>query len=665
MQRMAPAGEQAAWWGGLASALIAAQAAAQIITATPASRTPQMATSQATGYASLPAASSILASAEANLIRGWYRDYLGRDPGQELPALVQLLRGGMAPLDLQATILSSEEFYWQKGRDPQTFVRETLQAVTWSDPSPDEVQRWTDRLAQLRGDRFALVREILLAQRRPASTPASQLTETAKRLASAARLAADTIEFEIGGTPQGRQARMQVQALASAVAPLQEAAASDPAGRQVQQALESAQRAYNALLETLSQPAGTAPAAAGIVRRIGTMLADAQAAVGSPAAAPAPPPPAVDQLGYVPQTVLDSVASARRATESLIQVLTSQAYQDYNSQVALRELDALAFRLAGLEPLVRSGVSRSRLQWEVQGLADSLARIQAQWSSGRLPYAARLYWQSLESSLGPLREAVGLTSGNNPTSVLRPSPLQESLLPLLDQAVAQIDVFLAGTSPLVYTIADVPKVQTDARSLRNRVLTLRQQVASAQPPSVLYATLQGMIGDYRGAFDRWNQIVASYRLVNPARLAPVGETLNRVEQLLVEALRTSGGSASSASGGPLAVELGLLAGEVADARRTLSSLAGFRQQQAIDLYLEQLGGYATQIQDAFQRGAQVDARRLAVGMQGVVGRLQSELEALRQRLVGTSVEDQQRVAELAWRAGRIGQIVDRVEAQLY
>jgi hypothetical protein len=113
------------------------------------------------------------------------------------------------------------------------------------------------------------------------------------------------------------------------------------------------------------------------------------------------------------------------------------------------------------------------------------------------------------------------------------------------------------------------------------------------------------------------------------------------------------------------VELGLLAGEVADARRTLSSLAGFRQQQAIDLYLEQLGGYATQIQDAFQRGAQVDARRLAVGMQGVVGRLQSELEALRQRLAGTSVEDQQRVAELAWRAGRIGQIVDRVEAQLY
>src|SRR5207342_1431410 len=42
---------------------------------------------------------------EANTIRGWYRDYLGRDPGQDVTALASLLRGGMSPTDLQATIL--------------------------------------------------------------------------------------------------------------------------------------------------------------------------------------------------------------------------------------------------------------------------------------------------------------------------------------------------------------------------------------------------------------------------------------------------------------------------------------------------------------------------------------------------------------------------------
>src|SRR3954471_4522923 len=46
-------------------------------------------------------------SPEANTIRGWYRDYLGRDVGQDLSALVNLMRGGMSSTDLQATILGS------------------------------------------------------------------------------------------------------------------------------------------------------------------------------------------------------------------------------------------------------------------------------------------------------------------------------------------------------------------------------------------------------------------------------------------------------------------------------------------------------------------------------------------------------------------------------
>src|SRR5205823_7286949 len=118
---------------------------------------------------------------EANTIRGWYRDYLGRDVGQDLPSLVNLLRGGMSPTDLQATILGSDEFYSQKGRDPQTFIRDTLQAVTWSDPSYSDLQRWADRLNQLRGDRFALAREILLSGTQPQSQ-AGQLGDLAPRL---------------------------------------------------------------------------------------------------------------------------------------------------------------------------------------------------------------------------------------------------------------------------------------------------------------------------------------------------------------------------------------------------------------------------------------------------------------------------------------------------
>src|SRR4051812_11671507 len=130
--------------------------------------TPYLAAYPPANY-STPGIAAVTNSPEANTIRGWYRDYLGRDPGQDLPSLVNLLRGGMSPPDLQATILGSDEFFSQKGRDPQTFIRDTLQAVYWTEPQYTDIQRWTDRLNQLRGDRFALAREILVAGAQPQS----------------------------------------------------------------------------------------------------------------------------------------------------------------------------------------------------------------------------------------------------------------------------------------------------------------------------------------------------------------------------------------------------------------------------------------------------------------------------------------------------------------
>src|SRR6266850_7315843 len=190
----------------------------QIITAQPArtfnpSPSPSYSAAYPPAYSAATSLASVLQSPEANTIRGWYRDYLGRDVGQDLSALVNLLRGGMSPTDLQATILGSDEFYSQKGRDPQTFVRETLQAVTWSEPSYSDLQRWTDRLNQLRGDRFALAREILLSgNSTQPQAPTVQLADVATRLSSAAQLAVQTIDFEIASTPQGRQANLQAQA---------------------------------------------------------------------------------------------------------------------------------------------------------------------------------------------------------------------------------------------------------------------------------------------------------------------------------------------------------------------------------------------------------------------------------------------------------------------
>jgi hypothetical protein len=594
-------------------------------------------------------------SREAELVRGWYRDYLGREVGPELSAWVELLRGGMPATDVQATILGSDEFYFQRGRDPETFIRETLQSVTWAEPSYSELRRWTNRLTQLRDDRFALAREILLAGNPSPLPGGDQSEETITRLAAATRLAAETIEFEIGGTVQARQATPQARALQDAVAQLQRSTtyvSSRPDDALL--ALQSADRAYQALQSTLSNPPGTAPSAAGIVRRIGTMLGDVRLSLRP--TNPGPIPPTYPGGGYSAQQLLTQVAAARRATESLIQTLTSQAYQNYTYSVVLRDLDTLASRLAAVEQAIRSGTSRDRLQWEVQAVGDSAERVRAQLASSRLPYSPRLYWQSVESSLTQLRETLGVTGGGSST-VLRPTALHESLRPLLDQATSQIDIFLAGTDPLVFGIPDVPSVQRDVRNLRGRVLTMRQQADIGEPAAALKQTLSGMVGDYQDAFDRWNRIVSSYRLINPARLSPVGETLNRVEQLINSALAS--GDLSPAGPTRAGQHLTMLSTEVNEARRALASLAGYREQQTIDQYLEQLAGYVQSISDSLSRPTTIDAKRLAVGMQRVIGLMQSEIDSLGQRVGGAAARD------LTYRGQRIAKLVDELEAELY
>jgi len=335
----------------------------------------------------------------------------------------------------------------------------------------------------------------------------------------------------------------------------------------------------------------------------------------------------------------------------------------------LRDLDTLASRLAGLDPLARSGGSRDRIAMEVQSISDSEVRIRSELDTGRLPYTARLFWQSLDSSLAQLRDSVGLAPGVanvgsivDTSTLLRPTTLHESLLPLLDQAASQIDVFLAGTTPLVYSVPDVPAIQADGRDLKNRVLLLRQQAGTGQPAPVLKQTLSSMIGEYQDAFNRWNAVAG--RVINPPRLSPVGESLNRVEQLINQGL--SGGTLVAAGPTRVSQDLALLGGELTAAKGDISVLNGYREQQSINLYIDQLAGYIQQINTSLTQPTTLDARRLAVGMQGVLGRMQTDVNSLNQQVGGPLTPTLRAQAnDLALRVSRMGQLVDDVESQLY
>jgi hypothetical protein len=175
-----------------------------------------------------------------------------------------------------------------------------------------------------------------------------------------------------------------------------------------------------------------------------------------------------------------------------------------------------------------------------------------------------------------------------------------------------------------------------------------------------------MVGDYQRAFDRWNAIVASYRLQRPAQLSPVGESLNQVERMINVALDS--GSVPPTTGQPAQVVqlVATLGVEVTDARRALAAFPGYQEQQSIGNYLEQMSGYVQSITDALSRPTTVDARRQAVAMQGVVGRMQAEIDSLNQRLAAAGTRDQrQHGGDLQLRSDRIAKLVDDIEAQLY
>ena len=123
--------------------------------------------------------------------------------------------------------------------------------------------------------------------------------------------------------------------------------------------------------------------------------------------APDPGPIRAPSTGYDQARLADPGRGGPRALQSLIQTLTSQAYQSYTYNVVLRDLDTLAARVEEVKNSIRRGSSRERLQWEVDGLNDQASRIGPQLLAGRPPLFTRLYWSSVESSLQQMTAALG------------------------------------------------------------------------------------------------------------------------------------------------------------------------------------------------------------------------------------------------------------------
>lgn len=630
-------------------------------------------------------------SAEAEQVRMWYRDYLGREPGPELTAWVELLRGGMSPVDLQATILGSDEFFNSKGRDPQTFVLETLQAVTWQAPTNADIRRWTDRLTQLRGDRFALVREILMTN--TVSQPnvaAGTIVDLSTRLASAVRLLGDTAAFELTGTLQGQQVSLRTQAMADSAESLRRAVAQRGfRPDSLEQELRNVERSFDAVQTALSNPPGTAPSTASIARRVSTLLSDIRASLRLPTDPiygdyqPSLPgnPATVPGTGTVEtQRILAQIDSISRGIQSIIQLYQSQGNQDYTYNTTLRDLDTFAGQLDNFRVSVQRGSSGQRLSWEFQQLQSQGARIRPQLLQGQSPSFTRLYWQSVESGLAQLNDTLARSTGTvgtipgNPgtipgtfpgnTGVVPPAyrPNQDLLL-TIDQAMAQSDAFLAGLAPFVFGIPEVPRLQRDVRTLKGRLAELRQSVVQGDNQLNTTEQVRLMKLDFDTAYTRWSTIVEGYKLINYTKLSPVGRSIDQIDVYLQQD-KTYVDVARPVYGSRADQLLRALSQDSAALQTTLQSLTAYAESRTIAQSLSQLDGYTRTLAQLQQDRLRTydEQRRTVALMQRIVQTVDANVVRLEDRALALRDRDSQvRAAEVRRYTERIAGALNDLE----
>jgi hypothetical protein len=100
----------------------------------------------------------------ADMIDSWFRRYLGRsvDSGG-LSARLALLRRGGDPLDIEADIIGSGEYWERNGSNVAGFVRGLYRDILQRDARPYEIAIWARRYVANQANRSAVAREFIVA----------------------------------------------------------------------------------------------------------------------------------------------------------------------------------------------------------------------------------------------------------------------------------------------------------------------------------------------------------------------------------------------------------------------------------------------------------------------------------------------------------------------
>jgi hypothetical protein len=169
------------------------------------------------------------------------------------------------------------------------------------------------------------------------------------------------------------------------------------------------------------------------------------------------------------------------------------------------------------------------------------------------------------------------------------------------------------------------------------------------------------------AYNNWSQIVTRYKLQNPPRLSPIGESLNEVERLLKETVAAADPAAGSASSPRVARLLESLSSDVRQYRETLPVFVNYPEHQALLLYCDQIQGYLETLQglQADVAGAPDALRRQAAGLARVVTLLSAQTETLEARARAAGLRSPNEATTLRGLARSISRLADDLETEVH
>jgi hypothetical protein len=101
-------------------------------------------------------------------VESWYEQYLHRSADVAgLQNWVSVLREGASPLEVQAGILGSEEYWQNHYRDPGRLIAGLYKDVLGRRAWPSEIEQWLRIYRRDSGDRQLLAQQFLTAAQGP------------------------------------------------------------------------------------------------------------------------------------------------------------------------------------------------------------------------------------------------------------------------------------------------------------------------------------------------------------------------------------------------------------------------------------------------------------------------------------------------------------------